>query len=54
MRRQDTANWESVAHVRIGHQRTGHGNRQLAGILQLLHGIRFEVAAPDLVRSITC
>jgi len=38
--------------VRVGHQCAGDGDRQLAGVLQLLDRIGLEVIAPDLVGRI--
>ena len=52
MRRQHTADGQSVAHVRIRHERARYRDRQTARILHLLHGGRLVILAPDLVGSV--
>ena len=49
---QDTADGQPVADVRIRHERARDSHRQFACVLQLLHRIRLEIAAPNLVRSV--
>lgn len=49
---KDAADRQPVANVRVGHQRAGDRDRQLAGVLQLLDGVGLEAVTPDLVRRI--
>ena len=52
VRGQDTADGQSVADVCVRHEGAGDGHRQLAGVLQLLHGVGLEVGTPDLIGSL--
>ena len=49
---EDAADRQSVTDVRVGHQRAGDSDRQLACVLELLDRVGLEVVAPDLVRRI--
>ena len=51
---QDAADRKAVSDVRVRHERARHGDRQPARVLHLPHGVRFDIAAPNPIRSITC
>ena len=51
-RRQDAADRQPVADVRVRHQRARDRDRQLARVLQLLQRVGLEVVAPDQVRRV--
>ena len=49
---EHTADRQAVAHVRVGHERARHGDRELAGVRHLADGVGFETLAPDAIRRI--
>ncbi len=48
-RGQDAADRQPITLVRVRHEGSGHRDRKAAGVLHLIQGARFDVAAPDLV-----